>query len=81
MSTKKVRNWEDFVQMAGGLVHIAAALNVGQDAVWNWPRRKGIPIEHWPRLMSVYKLESQELLEINQGIWAKNGYQKNKRKY
>ena len=79
MSIKKIKTFQDLIDSAGGMVHVAAALDIGQDAVYAWPRGNGIPSKHWAKLMELYQLEPQDLFEINQQIQAENESSRSKK--
>lgn len=70
MSTKKIKNISELFERAGGMVHVAAALNIGQNTIYSWIARNGIPVTHWPDLIEKYAVSPEELLNINKQIWA-----------
>jgi len=72
MSIKKRKKMSDLIEQAGGMVHLAASLDIGQNAVFGWIARKGIPLCYWPEIIRIYGLDPQDLLDINQQIWADN---------
>lgn len=61
----KLRTIDDFFNLAGGTVHLAALLNLHQTTVITWAK-SGIPTKYWNRLIDEYKVTADQLFQISE---------------
>lgn len=66
-STKRIKCIDDIYDLGGGTMKLAIALDVTQNAVWNW-KQAGVPRKHWPALVEMFDLNPSDLYEIDEDI-------------
>ncbi len=71
MAQRKVKTWDDLLAAAGTSKQIAEVVGLERQSVLNWKStRKGIPLEHWRKLMSAFGLTVEELFAVHENILA-----------
>lgn len=61
----KLRTIDDFFNLAGGTIYLAAFLGLHQTTVITWAK-SGIPTKYWNRLMEEYKVTAEQLFNISE---------------
>lgn len=71
MAQRKVKTWDDLLAVAGTSKQLAQVVGLERQSVLEWKAgRKGIPIDHWRKLMSAFGLTAEELFAVNENIQA-----------
>jgi hypothetical protein len=65
---ESIKSIAEFIDIAGGEASLAASLHRHQASITRW-RSKGIPIDCWSKLISMYDITPDELFAINENIW------------
>jgi hypothetical protein len=71
MAKGKINTWEKFLEITGGSKPVSHLVGIERQSVLDWKSsRKGIPLDHWRKLMSAYGLTADELFAVNENIQA-----------
>lgn len=71
MAKRKVVTWDAFLEVTGGSKPISNVVGIERQSVLDWKAgRKGIPVDHWRKLMSAFGLTAEELFAVNENIQA-----------
>ena len=71
MAKRKISTWNDFLEITGGSKPVSQVVGIERQSVLDWKAgRKGIPLDHWRKLMSAFGLTTEELFAVNENIQA-----------
>lgn len=67
-----IKSWKDFLKATGGIKPMHEQLGLERISISEWSSKgRGIPAKYFPQIMEKFSVTADELVVVNQSIWAR----------